>query len=79
MPPYGFSIGKPPINLNLSPTVYPLPPVDVTLLDSTAPVSIPGVPPEPAKVPVAVPEVLYNVYVDEVSTAVPAAFPPGTL
>ena len=63
MPPYGFSIGKPPTNLNLSPTLYPLPPVDllVVLLDSIAPVVVSGEPPEPAKVPVDDPAALYNV------------------
>ena len=37
--PYGSATGVPPTNLNLSPTIYPLPPVDLLeeLLDSIAP------------------------------------------
>ena len=61
MPPYGLSIGSPPTSLNLSPTLYPLPPVVLDLLDSIAPVVVLGVPPEPLNVPVDAPCELYIV------------------
>ena len=62
MPPYGSATGVPPTSLNLSPTLYPLPPVSVDLLESIAPFVVLGLPPEPLNVPVAVPSALYKVY-----------------